>query len=344
MNRMTRALDQGLSQVEAGRPLDSAAAAIADEVLRQDVAGLLAIASELSATTFAEPPAAFRAELARQLSELDMADPPPAHSPDAPGKALPLLGGVVALLAVLSGMAGWAVLRGAPTQPRRSASLAPRAVASATLVARRAHAGAFVVVAPASPTAGSTPIWTPAGHTAAQDPRPAARTAVRPPSPTAGASFLAEAPTATSLPEDPGTVADTPTPGDPAHGSVEPTVVLSGRVLRGDEPMAGARVVVLRGEPGAGCADVSNRELSQTSSGVDGRFMLSGPATGDYRVFAEGGPACLPRRWHVVQLALSAADPCAATTYELRGQADSIQFVDVRYAPADGGGCPSPSP
>lgn len=345
MDRVARALDQCLAQVAAGMSPDAALATVADDQVRRDVALLLAAALDLTTTSFGTPRPAFRADLARYLSDVELVEPQSAPLTPAARLGRPLLAGVFVVLVLLAGTAGWTVLGGVGVSvnlPQPTAEVPAWPTLPATSVARQAVAQLRKATAPAlapTPEPSVRQPLTAATGPRRVTPRGPSETAAAPASPTTVSPPTASA---TGAPDDAGTTRDTPEPTASPRPRA-PTAVVFGQVLHDDVPLAGVRVVALRSEPGARCPDAQAAEVGEARSDVNGDYRLSGLPPGDYRVFAEGGPACLPRRWHLGQLAESADDACRGTTLDLT-TATEIGFVNLRFRATDGGSCPSPTP
>jgi hypothetical protein len=345
MDRVTRALDHCLAQVAAGSSPDAALAAIADADLRREVAGLLAAAQELSTGSFGRPRPEFRAGLAGYLAELELPDAQPSATVPLARLARPLVAGAVLLAAILAGMGGW-TLRGAATLPgertQSTALMPPQPTLPPTAIARQLPVPEpDLIPAPNAVRASGT---TPRPPSAMAFGR--ATTVVPPLSATAAPTTAApttQVPTISATSDTASSSAATPLAGGPPSASPEPTVVISGLVLADSVPLAEVRVVALRSERGAECPDPRAREVDQTLTDADGRYRLAGLSPGDYRIFAEGGPSCLPRRWHVQELAEGAAEPCMATGMDLSAVPE-IGFVNIRFVAVGNFSCPTPPP
>jgi hypothetical protein len=129
----------------------------------------------------------------------------------------------------------------------------------------------------------------------------------------------------------------------PADG----TVSLSGSVKQGDQtahrPLPGATVLLYLSRDivcdGSGQGPIAGAAYAQATTDADGAFAFRVPP-GTYLVAVEGGPECLPRRWHVGVWDPGAADPCAATALALEEDGQAYGLANVLYP--DSVGCPTP--
>jgi hypothetical protein len=221
-----------------------------------------------------------------------------------------------------------------------------------TVVLRRATPVPTHVIA--APPATSPPV---AHRSIAPPLRPVALTAV----PTASPSLAPAAPVPVEnrsahrreVPPTPETVAATAVPGTivPAPPSPPLTpapspgpsataglgwVTISGDVRQGDQatsrPLVGAPVLLYRKADvvcGSAPQPIIGPVFQQAVTAADGRFAFAVPP-GEYLVAVEGGPECLPRRWHVGASDPGTSDACASRIIALAlGQ--TAQFANVLY-------------
>ncbi len=158
-------------------------------------------------------------------------------------------------------------------------------------------------------------------------------------------------PTAPPTPDPTSTAAPSPTPppvtptGTPRPGSV----TIGGSVKQGDQtssrPLPGAAVSLYRKEDVVCHGDQPEPTIgpasSRTTTDAEGAYRFT-VSPGEYLVAAEGGPECLPSRWHVGPFDPGASNACGASIITLLEDGQSTQFTNILYA--ESVGCPTATP